>query len=84
MDNPLVLRRAIVPHRGGAWQDDDFDVFDGERRIGRMHRVNASAEAWFWGVSFDLTGRKSYGNAENLEEAKALFKAEYEKWQRER
>jgi hypothetical protein len=32
-------------------------------------------------VSFDLTGRKSYGDqAASLDEAKALFKAEYEKW----
>jgi hypothetical protein len=84
MDRPLILRRANISRSGGDWNHEDFDVFDGERRIGRMHRVNASAEAWFWGVSFDLTGRKSYGNAENLDEAKALFKAEYEKWQRER
>jgi len=32
-------------------------------------------------VSFDLTGRKSYGDqAASLDEAKALFKAEYERW----
>jgi hypothetical protein len=37
-------------------------------------------EAWFWGVSFDLTGRKSYGNADTLDEAKARFRAEYKKW----
>ena len=73
----LVLRRAIVPHRGGAWQDDDFDVFDGERCVGRIHRVNAPTEIWFWAVRFKLTGRKSYGNAETLDEAKATFRAEY-------
>jgi hypothetical protein len=39
--------------------------------------------AWFWGVSFHVTGRKSYGLAGSLEEAKAAFRAEYEKWQRE-
>src|ERR1700730_13028238 len=32
---------------------------------------------WFW---FQLTGRKSYGRAESLEEAKAAFRAEYEAW----
>jgi hypothetical protein len=79
MDNSLILRRAIVPHRGGSWQDDDFDVFDGERRIGRIHRVNAPAEIWFWAVRFKLTGRKSYGNAETLDKAKAMFRAEYER-----
>jgi hypothetical protein len=34
----------------------------------------------FWGVSFDLTGRKSYGHAPTLDEAKAAFKAKYEAW----
>jgi hypothetical protein len=31
-------------------------------------------------VSFQLTGKKSYGHAPSLEEAKAAFKAEYETW----
>jgi hypothetical protein len=39
--------------------------------------------AWFWGVSFDLTKRKSYGHVSTLEAAKAAFRAEYEAWKRE-
>jgi hypothetical protein len=35
---------------------------------------------WFWEVSFQLTGRESYGNVPTLEEAKAAVKGEYEKW----
>jgi hypothetical protein len=31
-----------------------------------------------------LTGRKSYGDASSLDEAKAAFKAEYERWLKER
>jgi hypothetical protein len=31
-------------------------------------------------VSFQLTGRKSYGHVPTLDEAKAAFRAEYEKW----
>jgi hypothetical protein len=54
--------------------------FDGDCGVGRIYRVNASNESWFWGVSFQLTGRKSYGNADSLDEAKALFKAEYDNW----
>jgi hypothetical protein len=80
---PLLLRRAKVSRRGGDWNNDDFDVFDGEQNVGRIYRINASTEAWFWGVKFTLTGRKSYGNAETLDEAKAMFKAEYERWKRE-
>jgi hypothetical protein len=34
-------------------------------------------------VSFQLTGRKSYRHVTTLKEAKAAFKAENERWQRE-
>jgi hypothetical protein len=48
--------------------------------VDRFHEF----ERWFWGVSFQLTGRKSYGDqAASLNQAKALFKAEYDKWKRE-
>src|SRR5260370_5872506 len=55
---PLVLRRANVSRPGGSWSEDDFDVFDGDRSVGRVYCVDAQAgnETWFWGVS-----RKSYG-----------------------
>jgi hypothetical protein len=39
---------------------------------------------WFWGVSFQLTGRKSYGHATSLDEAEAAFKAEYVAWKKSR
>jgi hypothetical protein len=60
-------------------------VFDGDQDVGRIYCVNAYAgkESWFWGVAFQLTGRKSYGNAPTLDEAKAAFKTEYERRQRE-
>jgi hypothetical protein len=76
----LVLRRANVSRKGGHWSDDDYDVFDGGRDVGLIFRVNAHEERWFWGGSFQLTGRKSYGNAPTLEEAKAAFRAEYLTW----
>jgi hypothetical protein len=57
-------------------------VFDGDRDVGRIFRVNAHDQIWFWGVSFQLSGRKSYGNVTSLDEAKAAFRAEYEEWQR--
>jgi hypothetical protein len=76
----LVLRRANISRKCGDWNDDDFDVFDGERSVGRIYRVNAGTEIWFWGVSFLLTNRTSYSHAPTLDEAKAAFKAEYEAW----
>jgi hypothetical protein len=81
----LLLRRASVSRPSGSWQHDDFDVFDGERNVGRIYLADRfdGYEPWFWGVSFQLTGRKSYGDqAPSLDEAKALFKAEHEKWKR--
>jgi hypothetical protein len=74
----LILRRATFSRKGGEWQHEDYDVVDGEREVGRIF-LDAN-HAWFWGVDFQLTGRKSYGHAVSLEEAKAAFRAEYEKW----
>jgi hypothetical protein len=76
----LILRRADVSRKGGSWQHEDYDVFDGERCVGRIF-LDAN-HAWFWGVDFQITGRKSYGHAPSLEEAKAAFRAEYEAWRR--
>jgi len=35
----LILRRANASRKGGYWQHEDYDVFDGERDIGRIYRV---------------------------------------------
>jgi hypothetical protein len=40
---PLVLRRANLSRKGGHWDDDDFDVYDGEREVGRVYRVSGDA-----------------------------------------
>jgi hypothetical protein len=48
----LVLRRANLSRVSGQWQDDDYDVFDGERDVGRIFQQ--ADGSWFWGVSFQL------------------------------
>jgi hypothetical protein len=75
-DAVLILRRTSPANER---QDEDYDVFDGERNVGRIYLVDihAGGESWFWGVSFEITKRKSYGYAVTLEEAKAVFRAEY-------
>jgi hypothetical protein len=78
----LLLRRASASRRSGSWQHDDFDVFDGDQCVGRI--FPQAHGAWFWGVSFMLTGRKSYGDANSLDGAKVAFRAEYEKWKASR
>jgi len=73
----LTLRRASASRIS-----DDYDVFDGDRDVGRIYLVDGhdGREAWFWGVSFQPTRRKRYGNVASLDEAKAAFRAEYEAW----
>jgi hypothetical protein len=50
----LLLPRANVSRISGHWQHEDFDVFDGDRDVGRIYPVDGCGdrEAWFWGVSF--------------------------------
>jgi hypothetical protein len=63
-------------------QHEDCDVFDGEREVGRIYKVDAfsGSETWFCGVLFQVTKRKSYGYAVSLDQAKNGFKAEYIAW----
>ena len=39
------------------------DVFDGYRDVGRIYFVEfyKGRGHWFWGMSFKITGRKSFG-----------------------
>jgi hypothetical protein len=76
------LRRANISRSGGPWSETDFDVFEGKRDVGRIFQ-QADGQ-WFWGVAFHVTHRKSCGHAPSLDEAKAAFRAEYKRWQRER
>jgi hypothetical protein len=59
---------------------------DGKRgTAGDVGRIFQRADgSWFWGMSFQLTGRKSYGYAGSLDAAKAAFRAEYEQRARTR
>jgi hypothetical protein len=38
----LVLKRASKSRPSGQWSDDDYNVFDGERRIGRIMWTHAA------------------------------------------
>ena len=78
----LLLRRTSRPT--DSWQEDDFDLFDGKREVGRIYRVTRHADSlWFWSLSFQMTGRKLYGYADSLDEARVAFKKEYERWQQD-
>jgi hypothetical protein len=66
-DPSLTLRRAMLARIGGNWHHEDYDVFDGDREIGRIYMVD--------GHDGNLV--LSYGYAASLEAAKAAFRAEY-------
>jgi hypothetical protein len=59
----LVLRRVNVSRISGSRQDDDFDVFDGERDVGRIYLVddNGDPEMCFWGASLRPADARRWG-----------------------
>jgi hypothetical protein len=40
----LILKRASKHRSGGPWSDDDYDVFDGDRHIGRIVWTHAASK----------------------------------------
>jgi hypothetical protein len=71
--------RATDPRISGRRELDDYDIFDGHRDVGRIYFIETyrGRGNWFWGLSFQATGRKSLGHTASLDEAKAAFAAEY-------
>ena len=76
----LLLRRASLSRQGGSWSEDDFDVFEGARVIGRIYRVVGTSERWFWGIDYFLAGgRAIYDHASSREAAMTAFRAAWER-----
>jgi hypothetical protein len=47
----LILRGANFSRISGEWQHEDYDVFDGDREIGRIYLLDGhhDDETWFLG-----------------------------------
>jgi hypothetical protein len=72
-----ILRRSRSLTAAGTPPENDYDVLEDGRRIGRIYKTNhlPGAEQWVWGNGLFPNSTSDRGLAPTFEEAMAAFKA---------
>ena len=81
---PLILHNASVLRPFSQWSRCDYDVYDGEHRVGRIFRADvghAEETPWMWMIEFHRCrgAGPHQGLVASREEAMAAFKASWER-----
>lgn len=78
-DAMLTLKRASAHRSGGPWDADDYDVYDGDRHIGRiMLHPQAPEGEPFWTITARVPQYPhDRGYAVSREQAMADFRARW-------
>jgi hypothetical protein len=76
----LHTRPRSVQDAAAMWREDDFDVVDGDRTVGRIYKLDPAKSDWLWGILPEEMppGRRALGRAHSYEDAKAAFWAAWQ------